>query len=57
VPKIHNKPIKRPRKRVQTKEQRDNRRHPGLAHRTVSGAPGDFKLNFAPSGILRGASL
>jgi hypothetical protein len=24
-------------------------------HRTVSGAPGDFKLNFAPSGILRGA--
>jgi hypothetical protein len=69
VPKVHNKPIKRPRKRVQTKEQRDNRRHPGLAHwtvrcatrqcpvhhRTVSGAPGDSKLNSSPSGILRGA--
>jgi hypothetical protein len=35
VQKVHNKPIKRPRKRVQTKEQRANRRHPGLAHWTV----------------------
>jgi hypothetical protein len=33
--KVHHKPIKRPRKRVQTKEQRGNRRQPGRAHRTV----------------------
>jgi hypothetical protein len=51
--KVQHKPINRPRKRVQTKEQKDNQRHPGRAHRTcpvhhrtVSGAPGktDIKL-------------
>jgi hypothetical protein len=26
-------------------------------HRTVSGAPGDFKLNFTPSGKLRAVAL
>jgi hypothetical protein len=45
VPKVHNKPIKRPRKRVQTKEQRDNRRHPGLAHRTVRCATGQCPVH------------
>jgi hypothetical protein len=47
-----------------TKRARDNRSVPWsgapdcpVCHRTVSGAPGDFKLNFTPSGILRGASL
>jgi hypothetical protein len=28
-----------------------------VCHRTVSGAPGDTKLNFAPSGILRVIAL
>jgi hypothetical protein len=43
-----------------TKRARDNRRQPWsgapdcpVCHRTVSGAPGDSKLNFAPSGIFR----
>jgi hypothetical protein len=47
-----------------TKRARDNRRQPWsgapdcpVCHRTVSGAPGDSKPNFAPSGIFRGASL
>jgi hypothetical protein len=53
VPKVHNKPIKRPRKRVQTKEQRDNRRHPGLAHRTVRCATGQCPVHQGtPSGTL-----
>jgi hypothetical protein len=48
VPKVHNKPIKRPRKRVQTKRARDNRSAPWsgapdcpVHHQTVSGAPPD----------------
>jgi hypothetical protein len=45
VPKVHNKQIKRPRKRVQTKEQRDNRRHPGRAHRTVRCATGQCPVH------------
>jgi hypothetical protein len=42
-----------------TKRTRDNRRQPWsgapdspVCHRTVSGAPGDTKPNFAPSGFL-----
>jgi hypothetical protein len=40
VPKVHNKPIKRPRKGFKQESKRQLGRHPGLAHRTVSGAPG-----------------
>jgi hypothetical protein len=47
VPKVHNKPIKRP-KRVQTKRAKDNPKAPWsgapncpVCHRTVSGAPSD----------------
>jgi hypothetical protein len=35
VPKVHNKPIKRPRKGFKQESKRQPRRHPGLAHRTV----------------------
>jgi hypothetical protein len=47
VPKVHNKPIKRPRKGSNKVSKRHPKRHPGLAHRTVrcttglSGAPPD----------------
>jgi hypothetical protein len=56
---------------VQTKEQRDNRRHLwsgapdcpvhtgqcSVHHRTVSGAPEDSNSNLPPSGISRGTPL
>jgi hypothetical protein len=48
---------KKTKKWVQKGEQGITEGSPGLAHRTVSGAPGDFKPNFAPSGILRDATL
>jgi hypothetical protein len=62
---------KKTKKRVQQKEQGITKVCPGLAHRTVRcatrqcpvhhrtvcSAPGDFKLNSTPSGILRGAPL
>ena len=35
MPKVHNKPIKRPRKGSNKKSKRHPKRHPGLAHRTV----------------------
>jgi hypothetical protein len=35
VPKVHNKPIKRPRKGSNKESKRHPKRHPGLAHRTV----------------------
>jgi hypothetical protein len=35
VPKVHNKPIKRPRKGFKQENKRQPERHPGLAHRTV----------------------
>jgi hypothetical protein len=35
VPKVHNKPIKRPRKGFKQESKRQPGRHPGLAHRTV----------------------
>jgi hypothetical protein len=35
VPKVHNKPIKRPRKGFKQESKRHPERHPGLAHRTV----------------------
>jgi hypothetical protein len=42
---------------VQQKEQGITEVCPGLAHRTVSGAPGDFTLNSSPSGKSRAAPL
>jgi hypothetical protein len=41
VPKVHNKPIKRPRKGSNKESKRQPKDSPGLAHRTVSGAPGN----------------
>jgi hypothetical protein len=35
VPKVHNKPIKRPRKGFKQESKRQPERHPSLAHRTV----------------------
>jgi hypothetical protein len=35
VPKVHHKPIKRPRKGFKQESKRQPERHPGLAHRTV----------------------
>jgi hypothetical protein len=35
VPKVHNKPIKRPRKGSNKESKRHPKRHPGLAHQTV----------------------
>jgi hypothetical protein len=35
VPKVHNKPIKRPRKGSNKESKRHPKWHPGLAHRTV----------------------
>jgi hypothetical protein len=35
VPKVHNKPIKRPRKGFKHESKRQPERHPGVAHRTV----------------------
>jgi hypothetical protein len=40
VPKVHNKPIKRPRKGFKQESKRQPGRHPGLAHRTVRCATG-----------------
>jgi hypothetical protein len=40
VPKVHNKPIKRPRKGFKQKSERQPGRHPSLAHRTVLCATG-----------------
>jgi hypothetical protein len=57
VPKVHNKPIKRPRKGSNKESKRHPKRHPGLAHLTVSGAPGHSKLNSLPSEKSEGAPL
>ena len=40
MPKVHNKPIKRPRKGSNKESKRHPERHPGLAHRTVRCASG-----------------
>jgi hypothetical protein len=50
VPKVHNKANKKTKKGFKQREQRTTQRHPGLAHRIVSGAPGHLKLNSLPSG-------
>jgi hypothetical protein len=60
VPKVHTKPIKRPRKGF-NKESKDNRSVPWsgapdcpVCHRTVSGAPGNSTPNSSPSRIFKG---
>jgi hypothetical protein len=45
VPKVHNKPIKRPRKEFKQKSKRQPGRHPGLAHRTVRCATGQCPVH------------
>jgi hypothetical protein len=52
VPKVQHKPIKSPRKGSNKKSKRQPKDSPGLAHRTVSGAPGSSTPNLPPSGIL-----
>jgi hypothetical protein len=63
VPKVHNKPIKRPRKGSNKESKRHPKRHPGLAHRTMSGAPPDnvrctraLDAELATFGKIRGRS-
>jgi hypothetical protein len=60
VSKVHNKPIKKDQSWVQNRELKGSRKAPWsgapdcpVAHRTVSGAPGDFALNSSASGIFR----
>jgi hypothetical protein len=43
VPKVHNKPIKRPRKGFKQESKRQPERHPGRAHRTVRCATGSVR--------------
>jgi hypothetical protein len=45
VPKIHNKPIKGPRKGFKQESKRQPGRHPGLAHRTVRCATGQCPVH------------
>jgi hypothetical protein len=45
VPKVHNKPIKKPRKWFKQKSKRQPGRHPGLAHRTVRCATGQCPMH------------
>jgi hypothetical protein len=45
VPKVHNKPIKRPRKGFKQESKRQPERHPGLAHRTVRCATGQCPVH------------
>jgi hypothetical protein len=45
VPKVHNKPIKRPRKGLKQESKRQPERHHGLAHRTVLCATGQCPVH------------
>jgi hypothetical protein len=45
VPKVHNKPTKRPRKGSYKESKRHPKRHPGLAHRTVRCATGQCPVH------------
>jgi hypothetical protein len=45
VPKVHNKPIKRPRKGFKQESKRQPERHLGLAHRTVRCATGQCPVH------------
>jgi hypothetical protein len=44
VPKVHNKPIKTPRKGSNKESKRQPKGSPGLAHRTVSGGAPDYPV-------------
>jgi hypothetical protein len=63
VPKVHHKPIKRPRKGSNKESKRQPkcalvwRTRLSGAHRTVSGAPGNSTPNCSPSRILGAAPL
>jgi hypothetical protein len=56
VSKVQHKPIKSPRKSSKKKSKRQPKGSPGLAHRIVSGAPGNPTPNLPPSGIRGGRS-
>jgi hypothetical protein len=45
VPKVHNKPIKKPRKDSNNESKRHPERHPGLAHRTIRCATGQCPVH------------
>ena len=45
MPKVHNKPIKRPRKGFKQESKRQPELHPGLAHRTVRCATGQCPVH------------
>jgi hypothetical protein len=53
VPKVHNKPIKRPRKGSNKESKRQPERHPGLAHRTVRCATGQCPVHQGTSARTR----
>jgi hypothetical protein len=56
VPKVQHKPIKSPRKGSNKKSKRQPKGSHGLAHRTVSSAPGSSTSNCSASGIRWGRS-
>jgi hypothetical protein len=53
VPKVHNKPIKRPRKGFKQESKGQPERHPGLAHRTVRCATGQCPVHQGTSARTR----
>jgi hypothetical protein len=53
VPKVHNMPIKRPRKRFKQESKRQPERHPGLAHRTIRCATGQCPVHQGTSARTR----
>jgi hypothetical protein len=53
VPKVHNKPIKRPRKGSNKESKRQPERHPGLAHRTVRCTTGQCPVHQGTSARTR----
>jgi hypothetical protein len=53
VPKVHNKPIKIPRKGFKQESKRQPERHPGLAHRTVRCTTGQCPVHQGTSARTR----
>jgi hypothetical protein len=53
----YNKPIKKTKKGFKQREQKTTEVCPGLAHWTMSGAPGNPTPNLPPSGILGATPL
>jgi hypothetical protein len=56
VPKVQHKPIKRSKLGFKKKGAKETEGCPGLAHRTVSGAPGWINSNLPPSGFWKSHS-